>query len=89
MRVGRVTVEILAPVPLAPLTVSARVVRPGRSVELLEASLARARTARSMRARGWRVAAGDIKADWSRTSPRPAADGAEALDFFPTGESVG
>ena len=38
-RIGRVTVEILAPVPIAPLTVSARVVRPGRSVELLEASL--------------------------------------------------
>ena len=41
MRVGRVTVEILAPVPIAPLTVSARVARPGRSVELLEASLDR------------------------------------------------
>ena len=28
-RIGRVTVEILAPVPIAPMTVSARVVRPG------------------------------------------------------------
>ena len=37
MRVGRVTVEILAPMPIAPLTVSARVIRPGRSVEMLEA----------------------------------------------------
>jgi hypothetical protein len=39
MQVGRVTVEILRPVPLQPLEVAARVARPGRSVELLEASL--------------------------------------------------
>src|ERR671920_2452950 len=39
MRIGRITVEILGPVPLAPLTVEASVVRPGRSVELLAASL--------------------------------------------------
>ncbi|HEX2126153.1 MAG TPA: acyl-CoA thioesterase domain-containing protein, partial [Thermoleophilaceae bacterium] len=40
LRIARITVEILGPVPLAPLTATARVVRPGRSVELLEASLA-------------------------------------------------
>ena len=34
LRVGRITLEILRPVPLAPLSVAARVVRPGRSVEL-------------------------------------------------------
>src|SRR5688500_19564376 len=39
MRVARVTVEILAPVPIAPASVSVRLVRPGKSVELLEASL--------------------------------------------------
>jgi len=32
-------IDILAPVPLAPLSVEARVVRPGRSVELLAATL--------------------------------------------------
>src|SRR5919107_73071 len=36
---GRVTFEILRPVPLEPLEVDARVVRPGRSVELLDALL--------------------------------------------------
>ena len=39
-QIGRVTFEILRSVPIAPLTVSAEVVRPGRSVELLSASLA-------------------------------------------------
>lgn len=87
-RIGRVTVEILAPVPIAPLTVSARVVRPGRSVELLEASLT-GPEGDLMRARGWRLAESDITADWEREDPPPGREGAEALDFFPTGESVG
>src|SRR5687768_3926901 len=39
-RVGRVTVEILAPVPVAPLRVTTRVVRPGKRVALLEGELA-------------------------------------------------
>ena len=38
-QVGRITFEILRPVPIAPLRVEARVVRPGRSVELVEATL--------------------------------------------------
>lgn len=85
---GRVTVEILAPVPIAPLTVSARVVRPGRSVELLEASL-EGPDGDVMRARGWRVAAGEITADWEREEPPPGRESGEALEFFPTGESRG
>ena len=38
-QVGRVTFEILRPVPIAPLRIEVRTVRPGRSVELLEAVL--------------------------------------------------
>ena len=37
--VGRLTMELLGPVPIAPLRVEASVVRPGRSVELCEATL--------------------------------------------------
>ncbi|MGZ4504937.1 MAG: thioesterase family protein [Nocardioidaceae bacterium] len=37
--VGRLTMELLGPVPVSPLRVSASVVRPGRSVELCEATL--------------------------------------------------
>jgi acyl-coenzyme A thioesterase PaaI-like protein len=38
-QVGRVTMELLGPVPIGPLAVSAAVVRPGRSVELCESTL--------------------------------------------------
>jgi hypothetical protein len=37
--VGRFTMELLGPVPVGPLTVQASVVRPGRSVELCEATV--------------------------------------------------
>ncbi|MGN6557119.1 MAG: acyl-CoA thioesterase domain-containing protein, partial [Solirubrobacterales bacterium] len=38
-QVGRVTFEILRPVPIAPVRVEARVVRPGRRVQMVEAEL--------------------------------------------------
>jgi hypothetical protein len=88
MRVGRVTIEILAPIPIAPLTVSARVVRPGRSVEMLEASL-EGPEGEVMRARGWRLAAGDTNVDWEQEQPPPGPEDATALGFFTTGEQVG
>jgi hypothetical protein len=88
MRVGRVTVEILAPVPIAPLSVSARVVRPGRSVEMLEASL-EGPDGEVMRARGWRLSADDVSADWEQDGPPPGPEHAKALEFFATGERVG
>jgi acyl-Coa thioesterase superfamily protein/acyl-CoA thioesterase superfamily protein len=87
-RIARVTVEILAPVPIAPLAVSAHVARPGRSVELLEASL-EGPDGELMRARGWRLAEADITADWEQEEPPPGRQNAEALEFFPTGERVG
>jgi hypothetical protein len=88
MRVGRVTVEILAPVPIEELTLAASVVRPGRSVEMVEASLDGPKGP-VMRARGWRLAEGDVEADWERDEPPPGREAAEALEFFPTGETVG
>jgi len=88
MRVARVTVEILAPVPIAPLTPSARVVRPGRSVEMLEASLS-GPDGDVMRARAWRLATADITADWEQDEPPPGPKDATALEFFPSGQSVG
>jgi hypothetical protein len=61
MLVARVTVEILGPVPVAELSVSAGVERPGRSVELLGAELsAGGRTV--ARARAWRHARSDTSA---------------------------
>jgi hypothetical protein len=57
--VGRITYEILRPVPIAPLTVTVRVARPGRTVELLEASLAD-EEGEVIRARAWRLRTGEV-----------------------------
>jgi hypothetical protein len=51
---SRITFEILHAVPVGELTVSARVARPGRSVELVEASL-EAGGREVVSARAWRV----------------------------------
>ena len=54
--VGRITIEVLRPVPLAPLTVSAAVARPGRNVELVQASLRIAEGGEELaRATAWRL----------------------------------
>jgi Thioesterase-like superfamily len=60
-RVGRVTYEILRPVPIAPLSVSARVVRPGRSVEMVAASLTDSSGAELMQATAWRLGERDLE----------------------------
>jgi acyl-Coa thioesterase superfamily protein/acyl-CoA thioesterase superfamily protein len=56
MRVGRMTFEILRPVPIASLRTEARVARPGRRVELLEGSLVDDRGP-VIRASAWRMMA--------------------------------
>lgn len=86
MQIGRVTVEILRPVPLAPLSAAARIVRPGRSVEMLEASLT-GPEGEVMRARAWRVTAASLAADGGPPAAGPS-DG-EERDFFPTGQEAG
>jgi hypothetical protein len=63
--VGRFTVELLGPVPVGPLSVEAGVVRPGRSVDLCEATLVDEERGRAVaRASAWRFPAGT-------TGPRP------------------
>ncbi|KWX04835.1 TesB-like acyl-CoA thioesterase 5 [Carbonactinospora thermoautotrophica] len=72
MRLARVTVEVLGPVPVADLQVRAHLERPGRSVELLSAELsAQGRVA--IRARAWRIARTDTAAvaDTARTRLQP------------------
>ena len=74
--VARITVDILGPVPVTDLAVRSRVLRPGRSVELVEAELeAAGRTA--MRAQAWRVRATDAE-----LPPLPAVHD-EGLDPVP------
>jgi hypothetical protein len=81
--ISRVTFEILGPVPVAEVEVEARVVRPGRTVELLEASLsAQGRVA--MTARAWRLPGteapgfGDLD---GAPPPRPAESTPPPHDF--------
>lgn len=51
---SRVCIEFLGPVPVSDLTVTARVVRPGRSVQLVEATLT-AHGRDAMRATAWQL----------------------------------
>jgi Thioesterase-like superfamily len=88
LRVGRITCEILGPVPLEPLTVEARVVRPGRSVELLEASLA-GPAGELMRARAWRLQAGEHALHLDQEQRPPGPDQGEPSDFPGAGHDFG
>lgn len=57
--IGRLTVELLGPVPVGPVSVSATVVRPGRTVDLCEAVLYDERAGRAVaRAAAWRFPEG-------------------------------
>ena len=88
---ARATFEILRPVPVAEVTVSARVARPGRSVELLEGELA-AGGETVMTVRAWRVKgtpAPDVDRD-APTPPRPdeATPPPPELDEFGYAQAV-
>ncbi|MGY1691649.1 thioesterase family protein [Geodermatophilus sp. SYSU D01105] len=83
----RLAFDILAPVPVGPVAVSARVLRPGRRIELVEAALTAGDPTRPlMRLTAWRMRTGE-----SAATPRPAPaipgpeeSRAETADFFAT-----
>ncbi len=81
-RVGRVTIEILGPVPIAPLTVDARVVRPGRSVELVEGELS-GPGGPLLRGRAWRLAPHELGLSATGAGEEPAPPGPEAASPAP------
>jgi hypothetical protein len=90
--VARITLEVLRPIPIAPLTVTAGVVRAGRTVELVEAALSDG-SGELIRARAWRVATGRVDLSEAVLAddpppPGPAAAGAPK-PFFPTGHDAG
>jgi hypothetical protein len=88
---ARVSFEILSPVPVAEVEVEASLVRPGRSVELLEAEL-RAGGRPVMLARAWRTLRADAPAAGAIPQPPPRPDTATpvppGLDDFGYGGAV-
>jgi len=101
MALARCTFEILGPVPVGEVEVSARVARPGRSVQLLEAEL-RAGGRVAMTVRAWRIrVAGEATGAGAGAgaggggdpeAPPPRPSGATAapsgLDGFGYGQAV-
>ena len=75
--VGRITYEILAPVPIASLTVEAAVVRGGRRVDMVEATLS-AGGEPVVRARAWRLLRRDVGIPAGLGSSEPGAPAHEA-----------
>jgi hypothetical protein len=71
-QVGRLSFDILRPIPIATLELAARVLRPGRSVEQVEAELRLAGGDEVlMRATAWRVRAAAVDAPAAPLAPPP------------------
>jgi Acyl-CoA thioesterase C-terminal domain/Acyl-CoA thioesterase N-terminal domain len=90
-RVGRITFEILGPVPIGPVRVEGRIGRPGRSVQMVEASLS-GEDGELMRARGWRLRTKPVELPpevESTPPPPPGPKPGSSWEFFPTGQEVG
>lgn len=79
-QIARIALDILGPVPLGELDVAAHLVRPGRSVELLEAELT-ARGRPVMRATAWRVlvAPADVPVGPASAAPSPGSVGSDPV----------
>jgi hypothetical protein len=74
MLIARMTVDILGPIPVDELELRSRVLRPGRSVELVEAALS-AGGREVARAQAWRV----LRTTQASTPPQPPASVQTAL----------
>lgn len=90
-QIGRITYEILRSVPIGPVGVAARIVRPGRRVRLAEAELSVGGEP-LMRAAAWMVRRAEVDLPEGAApslEPPPPPDGGEPREFFPTGQAVG
>ncbi|MGH3434975.1 MAG: thioesterase family protein [Sciscionella sp.] len=79
MMLARVSVDILGPLPVAELEVSAKLERPGRSVELVSAALCCAGRAVAT-ARGWRIVRSNT-ADVAEGESTPLPDPDQAAPY--------
>jgi len=91
-QIGRVTCEILRSVPIGPVEVSARIVRPGRRVQLLEAELRDESGEPLVRAGAWRIRTAPVEIPPEALPAEQAPPGPEQgseVEFFPTGQELG
>jgi hypothetical protein len=91
-QVGRLTFEILRAVPIGPVRVEARVARPGRRVQMLEAALFDEGGEELIRARGWRLrrSALDLPPEAAAAEdPPPGPEQGSVPAFFETGQDAG
>jgi Thioesterase-like superfamily len=90
-QVGRLTYEVLRSVPIAPVRAEARIVRPGKRVEMFEATLSDEGGDALMRAQGWRVRTESVAFDSpaAKTVQIPPPAAGEPGEFFHTGYDVG
>jgi len=89
--IGRIAIDLLRPVPIAPLVVMSSVVRPGRNVELLEAVMSEpAPGSRPVaRALAWRLRIDEGVAALPSGPQPPGPDEGSERPFFPTGQERG
>ncbi len=90
-QVGRVVFEILRPVPIGPVTVETRVLRPGRKVRMVEASLS-GEAGELMRATAWQLRTTELELPQGAVDDSPPPAGPEegwTPEFFPTGQDAG
>ena len=90
-QVGRLTFEILRPVPIGPVEVEARVVRPGRRIQLVESAM-RNGDEELIRARGWRIRTAPLELPAETTDlgePPPGPEEGSVPEFFRTGQDAG
>lgn len=88
-RLARVSIDILAPVPVAPLAITVEAIRTGKRVQLLQAT-AQADGRTVLIGRAWRIAA--ASADFPVDAREPAPAGAEPTaqrGAFPEGWHAG
>jgi hypothetical protein len=90
-QIGRITFEILRPLPIGPVQISARVLRPGRRVQLVEAELSDGEQV-LMRASAWRLRIATVELpaqDVVRPAPPPGPEQAHEAPYFPTAQQHG
>jgi hypothetical protein len=91
LQVARVVFEILRPVPIGPVRIESRVLRPGKKVQLVEAKLF-GEAGELMRATAWLLRKSELdlpEGAVADDAPPPGPERGWTPEFFPTGQDVG